>query len=291
MWFDSVQKGEVNRASRAEVRLAGKGINVAFMLPLLGGSARLVAFRYKYLPRPHYWAYSGCNLVWIEADAPARTCTTMIETDGTITELVEEARLPSPEEWKRMDIAVRTHVTHAGALVLSGSLMPGADPGIYAWWASAARADDVPVLIDSQGAPLLRVLAEHPRWVKITLEELERTLERTVKNNSRSIAGAAEKLCELGAGSVLVTRGVQDAVWVNSDGEHGTITPPKVEVVNPIGAGDAVSAGMLWAYQQGLSDEEMWKWGIAFGSARAAVAHAGDVEPDAVRRLFESMDA
>lgn len=289
LWFDRVGKGEVNRASRVDVRLAGKGINVAFMIPVLGGTARLVAFRYRHLPKPRFFDYSGCNLAWIEADAYARTCTTMIEADGTVTELVEEARLPSPEEWKRMDIAVRTQVSHSGALVLSGALMPGADAGIYAWWAAAARADGVPVLIDSQGEPLLRVLAEHPRWVKITRAELERTLDRPVRNNSRSIATAAAELCERGAGSVLVTRGGEAAVWVTSGGERGTIPPPKVQVVNPIGAGDAVSAGMMWAYQQGLSDEEMWKWGIAFGSARAAVAHSGEVEPGAIRGLFEAM--
>ncbi len=289
LWFDAIERGEVNRASRADLRLAGKGVNVAYVLQALGGTARLLAFHYRFLPKPKVSSYEGCNTSWIEVDAPTRTCTTLIEKDGTVTELVEEARLPNPDEWNRMDITVHALVSSSGAMALSGALMPGANAGIYARWMEAANRAGVPVLMDSQGESLLRSLALKPRWVKLTRAELERTLEQKIADKPLAIRKAASEICKRGAGLVFVTRGAADAIWVNAKGEHGSIKPPKVQVVNPIGAGDAVSGGMLWAYQQGLSEAEMLKWGIACGSARAAVAHTGELGPERVRQMYEDM--
>lgn len=289
LWFSSVEKGAVNRAVRNDVRLAGKGINVAFMLHALGGEAGLVAFRYRKDTWHGLSAPDGCGAVWINVDAPARTCMTLIESDGTVTELVEEAPLPGPGAWKMMDDAVRFNSLQSGAIALSGALMPGADPGIYARWIDWAHQRGIPALMDSQGEPLLRALEKQPRWVKLTHDELQRTLNRTIADAPNAIILSARELCERGAQTVLVTRGGHEAIWVDAKGGQGTIHPPEIRVVNPIGAGDAVSAGMLWAFQRGENDLDILKWGIACGSARASVAHAGELVPERVQQMYEDM--
>ena len=46
--------------------------------------------------------------------------------------------------------------------------------------------------------------------------------------------------------------------------------PPVVQVRNPVGAGDALLAGIAWALERGLSLEEVARWGVASGTAAAA---------------------
>ena len=289
LWFSVVEKGAVNRAVRNDVRLAGKGVNVAFMLHALGGAAELVAFRYRKDTWHGLSVPEECAASWINVDAPARTCMTLIETDGTVTELVEEAPLPGPDAWATLDDAVRLNMSMSNSIALSGALMPGADPSIYARWIEMAHQNGIPALIDSQGEPLLRALEKKPRWVKPTHAELQRTLNRAIEDAPNAIILSAHELCERGAQTVLVTRGGHEAIWVDAKGGQGTIHPPEISVVNPIGAGDAVSAGMLWAFQRGENDLDILKWGIACGSARASVAHAGELDASTVCRLFESM--
>jgi len=93
--FDSLTVGGVNRARKVHVTATGKAVNAARAITTLGGAATLISFlggdAGRFVARgldaegvPH-------EPVWVEDDAPTRTCTTLIPKDGPVTELVEEA--------------------------------------------------------------------------------------------------------------------------------------------------------------------------------------------------------
>jgi fructose-1-phosphate kinase PfkB-like protein len=44
-----------------------------------------------------------------------------------------------------------------------------------------------------------------------------------------------------------------------------------IEEHNPIGAGDATFAGMVWAIQKHVTGREVLKWGVACGAAAASL--------------------
>ena len=65
-----------------------------------------------------------------------------------------------------------------------------------------------------------------------------------------------------GAQWVVVTQGAK-AVWVSSSERVYRLTPPRIaEVVNPIGCGDCLAAGIAWATRRGDSIVDAVRLGI-----------------------------
>jgi fructose-1-phosphate kinase PfkB-like protein len=67
----------------------------------------------------------------------------------------------------------------------------------------------------------------------------------------------------LGAEGLLLAS-EEDRVWA---------CPPAVTARNPVGAGDALVAGLIWALGEGRPLHEVARWGVAAGTA--AAMHAG----------------
>jgi fructose-1-phosphate kinase PfkB-like protein len=81
----------------------------------------------------------------------------------------------------------------------------------------------------------------------------------------------------LGAGGLLLAS-KQCAVWAR---------PPRVRARNPVGAGDALLAGIAWALERGLPLEEMARWGVASGTAAAMREGVGVGTRAEVEALYE----
>ncbi len=79
----------------------------------------------------------------------------------------------------------------------------------------------------------------------------------------------------LGAGQVVVKLGAQGALGL-ADGTVSRVPAIPIEVLDPVGAGDAFAAGYLAALLRGESFEQRLRWGSRLGAF--AVASSGDWE-------------
>ena len=71
------------------------------------------------------------------------------------------------------------------------------------------------------------------------------------------------ELIERSALSVIVTNG-KDAVWVLEATQRWELTPPSVTpIVNPIGCGDCLAAGVAWGMSRGDSLLDAVRLGLA----------------------------
>ena len=161
--------------------------------------------------------------------------------------------------------------------------MPGATPEIYRDIASRG----VPVIIDSQREPLLGVLVFRPLIAKLNVHELENTLGRRFSTEKQILAGA-RKLILAGAQNVVVTHGAAGA-WLVTGEQVWHCQPPRITPVNPIGSGDAVTAGICRQLEQGVAMPEAVRYGVACGAANALTLIAGTVRMPDVRRLFRQV--
>ena len=117
------------------------------------------------------------------------------------------------------------------------------------------------MVLDFRGEGLLSVLDLKPYVVKPNREELGQTLGRSLDDDADLLA--AMRRVESARGAV----GGRDARGPSRLGQLGgacyRLAPPRIaEVVNPIGCGDCLAAGIAWASRRGDSIVDAVRFGI-----------------------------
>jgi tagatose 6-phosphate kinase len=87
----------------------------------------------------------------------------------------------------------------------------------------------------------------------------------------------------------VITRGREGAI-VCSEEDLWTIIPPKVEVINSVGSGDAFVGGCAVAIAKGQSILDAVKLGTAAGAANAEKLTAGDITYERVQELLNEIE-
>jgi sugar/nucleoside kinase (ribokinase family) len=96
-------------------------------------------------------------------------------------------------------------------------------------------------------------------------------------------------LIERGAQSVIITQG-KTAVWVMEGDAAWEITPPAVKpIVNPIGCGDCLAAGVAWGLARGQSLVDAVRLGMAAASENLTQLLPARLTPTGVDRWLERM--
>ena len=133
--------------------------------------------------------------------------------------------------------------------------------------AKLAEAAGVLSVVDTQGQPLTEALKARPGLVKPNRTELAATVGRAL-HDENAIMSAMQELRELGAQRVVVTAGKHPTLAFDGK-SFWQIRPASVEVKNPIGSGDAFTAGLVWRLLRGDDLGEACRWASAAGAANA----------------------
>jgi fructose-1-phosphate kinase PfkB-like protein len=251
----------VNRAREAVWCGSGKVLNAGLAAHHLGGPSLTLAP----LGGPplaeidREFAALGVPRRWIETVAAARVCTTLLDrATGQITELVENGRPLSDRELAAYRAAYIEEVARADIAILIGSLPAGVPVSFYR---ELVAATPCPTVLDFRGEGLLSVLDLKPYVVKPNREELGHTFNRSLDDDADLLA-AMRELNRRGAQWAVVTQGAR-AVWVSSLEHVYCLVPPRIdEVVNPIGCGDCLAAGIAWATRRGDAILDAVRFGI-----------------------------
>lgn len=279
--FDHLVPGEVNRAARSLACASGKVLNVARALHTLGASCRCIspaggntgqALREDF-------RNAGIPATWIETQSGTRVCTTVIDSStGTVTELVENAGAMREEELNSFTVAARAAAEEAEAVVLTGSLPQGTPAGILA---ELLASFSCPAVLDIRGPELRAALPHRPLLVKPNREELGRTIGQDLTGaNEEELFAAMSELNAAGAQWVAISQGggavlICGASLPETTPQRFRCIPPSVaELVNPIGCGDSLAAGIALAVTRGATVPEAVRTGVA-----AAVVNLGSLAP------------
>jgi fructose-1-phosphate kinase PfkB-like protein len=127
--------------------------------------------------------------------------------------------------------------------------------------------------VDARGPELLIALEEQPLVVKPNRVELEATVGRPLDSDA-AIHSAMRHLAFLGAKWVVVSDGSRP-LWLLGHDTLCAIRPPSSgRVVNPIGSGDCLAAGIAVGLARGLSVPDAVEVGV-----RAAAANLQTLLP------------
>ena len=287
MAFQRFTLDAVNRARFTLEGPSGKSINVAKVLQVLG--ERPLATGFLGGDRGDFVRRSLDEMAlphdFLTVTTRTRVCLTAIdESAGTQTELVEESGPAAAADFAALLGLVRRRVGECRAVVMSGTLAPGAPAGFYGQVAECARSAGVLAIVDAQGTALREALPAHPDLVKPNRAELSVTVSKPLSGEV-AVGGAMRDLHALGARRVVVTAGPETVLAF--DGQSlWRITPPRVQVVNPIGSGDAFTAGLVSRLVRGDDLGEACRWGAAAGAANALTLMPGELDRVDVERLL-----
>ena len=209
---------------------------------------------------------------WVHVEQSTRVCTTILEVDGTTTELVGNTGSISDTALDEFIEKFRIHSQVADVSVLTGSIPANAGNEYYA---NLIRHLPGRFILDIRGEGLIQTLPYCPFLVKPNREELEQTVGSKL-NTSEEILDAMQTLNGWGAQWVVVSNGPENLLLTSRE-EAWSFTPPKVQVVNPIGCGDCLAAGIAVAVSEGKSIPEAVIIGIsaAVGAATGSNGLAG----------------
>lgn len=264
MVFDSLHTGEVNRAAEVHWCASGKVLNVGLALARLGCQQRTLSVlggdTGKAIERS--FAAEQVDSRWIWSDSPTRVCTTLVErSSGHVTELVENARAITADTLDAFRQAYFEEAASADLVVLTGSLPDGVPRTLFH---DLLEQTPSRAILDIRGEELLSVLPLAPLVVKPNRAELAATLGKSLTTDEELVQ-AMRELNRRGATWVLVSQG-SGPVWLSSSEELYRIDLPSVAVVNPIGSGDCLAAGLAWGLSQGIAVPQAACLGIAAAS-------------------------
>jgi len=270
--FDGpMEPDRVMRASGARFDAGGKGINVAQFLGALDQSCVatgiLGGFTGQFIrDRLHD---DGVPTDFVTVPAPTRLNTSAI-ADGTEYKLNHDGPAVDDTTVGTVVETVRTH--DPDRVLVGGSLPPGVSTADVDRLATAGDWDTV---VDMDGE-YLRALDARYDLCKPNREELAAATDRAV-STVEECARAAHAFREQGFDRVLASLGGDGAVLATESALLAA-EPLDVDVVDTVGAGDALLSGALAAWADGADDATALRTGIAVASR--VVARAGTAVPD-----------
>ncbi len=280
-FLERLGRGEVNRVRSLAWSAAGKGANVTRVLTFLGEEALAMGYAGGPIGRQFldYLRGEGLPLDFQEIREETRVCTTLIEADGTVTELIDPPPRVAPDEREGFRRIAERHIPRSAMLVIGGTSVEGETEDCYRRFVETARQAGVPVLLDSFRLHGRIALEAAPEILKINLHEFEELIGRALADPAARREAYREARERHRLAWIVVTLGAQGvegwdgARWVRA-------VPPAVEVRNTIGSGDSATAGIVTGWLRRQAFPEVLAAAAALGTANCLHPIPGVIRPE-----------
>lgn len=252
-------------SDRVEVSAGGKGRNVARQLCLWGVPAisKVIDLGSDPGSDPGTGLVPGVGPGTVERGGWAW----VREGEERIDFFTEDAKVKA-RVWAEIGNYWRRVLRKGDWWVVAGSSATGWPKG---WWKnliSDLQKKGVTVLVDSRGALLREAVAAGAEWIKCNLNEAE------VTTGKQGVDRCRPSLKGDGTTGVVVTLGKEGLV-AEVNGCRLSANAPRVKVKDPTGAGDAVTAALVYGEIQGWTIDKTLR--IAAGVGAWKVSHESDV--------------
>jgi 1-phosphofructokinase family hexose kinase len=268
MEFDSVL-----RASESRVDFGGKGFNVSRLLKGMEESSIAVGFlggnAGELLQKGLRSLGIGTDFVWVAGETRTNVSIVTQSHDHYI-KVNEKGPLVDVAKQQELLDKIDSLAKRGDWWVLAGSMPPGVADDFYARIVNVLNKHEAHAILDTTGESLRLGCAEKPYLVKPNAEEAH-ALTGLPMDTPAEIAAAAAEIRKMGAQNVVVSMGKSGAL-LQTPKETWLTHSPKIQEKNPIGAGDSMVGGLVWALTQGIALKESLGWGVASGAATASLS-------------------
>lgn len=268
----------------------GRGINAARVIHSFGGETLSIfpAGGERGARFEHYMKDWGFPVATVPIRNDIRLNFTITDRHGLTVKLNESGPRLDRGELASVEGTVESQLGRASWLMLCGSLPLGVPSDFYAQLIARATRKGVKTLLDTDGEALSQGVEAGPTIVTPNQQEAERLLNTVLLTRSHSLA-AARRIQAMGAEAVVLSLGGRGAMGATAS-QMWEATPPRVDAISPIGAGDALAAALTWSLEKGNAFPDALRWGVAAGSASAKLPGVTFANLEQTREVFEDVD-
>ncbi|MGG2092535.1 tagatose-6-phosphate kinase [Bacillus sp. S13(2024)] len=283
---------DVNRVGNVRKTAGGKGLNVARVVKqmgedvlatgVIGGTIGdyIIQELTKSDIRNHFY----------KINQESRNCIAILH-DGKQTEILESGPILSAEEGAAFLEKYRELLSEVSLVTISGSLPKGLESGFYRQMVEIGREKGIPVIVDTSGEPLRQVLNHNvkPFAIKPNISELSQLLGMEVEESISSLKQLLTNKLFHGIEWIVVSMGAAGAFF-KYGGDYYQVTIPAIEVVNPVGSGDATVAGLAVALKRKQSVSDILKTAMTTGMLNTMEEGTGYIDPEKFDQFFEMVE-
>ncbi len=286
----AIEFDAVLRASDLRIDFGGKGLNVSRALAALGTESVALGFVGGPTGRCIVGGLAelgiATDFTWIGGET--RTNVSIVsQSERHHLKVNEAGPAITPDEVDALLNQIRRLAQPGDWWVLSGSLPPGVESSIYAEIIQIVQDARGRAILDTSGASLRHACQVGPFLVKPNAVEAGELTGQPVVS-PEEVGTAAQLIQAMGVPNVLISLGRQGALLRNRS-QTWLAVPPQIEERNPIGAGDASVAGLVWALSRQLDWPDALRWSIGCGAAGASLAGTAVGSRNLVAQLAEQV--
>ncbi|MFJ7724707.1 tagatose-6-phosphate kinase [Neobacillus sp. NPDC097160] len=275
--IDGFKLDDVNRVGPVRKTAGGKGLNVARVISqmeeevlatgALGGT--IGDYIVKELNK------SNIRNDFLKINQESRNCIAILH-EGMQTEILESGPTLSKEEGTAFLEKFASLLAEVSLVTISGSLPKGLRTDFYQQMLEISHEKGIPVILDSSGESLKQALlhVEKPFAIKPNTAELSQLLGIEVEDKIGSLKAACDNDLFNGIEWIVVSMGGEGA-FVKHGGDYYRTTIPKIDLINPVGSGDATVAGLAVALNKNQDVEAVLKTAMTTGMLNAMEAGTG----------------
>ncbi|HSB69717.1 MAG TPA: 1-phosphofructokinase [Candidatus Methylomirabilis sp.] len=243
---DRLDFGAIARVRDVREDPGGKGVNVSRVLNHFGRPTTALGFIAGRIGSRLEEELRRYGIVTDFVPVEGETRVNLTLTDGERELKVNEAGPPIDAVASGLLVdKVRRHARGSPAVVLAGSLPPGAGDGLYGELVEVVRQQGSRPVLDAEGAPLRLGVAARPFLIKPNLREAEALLgvslstEEDIRQAARHLGGQGIEVVVISLGGSGALMACRDRIWMAEI--------PLTKTVSTVGAGDSLLAYLLMA--------------------------------------------
>ncbi|WP_111707651.1 1-phosphofructokinase family hexose kinase [Lutibacter citreus] len=266
---DQIKPDQKLKCHSIEYQAGGGGVNISRVLNVLKvkNKCLFTAGGDTGLNLKNLLLKENINLTAIPVNAWTRENLSVVDNQ---TQLQYRFGMPGNElstsEIALIKTIISDEINEDSILILSGSLSEKMPIDLYVQLIKLVKKKNIKVIVDTSDKALMETLKENVYLIKPNQKELAQLAGKEFLSKKEQEAFAMKLLNSNRAKYVVVSLGARGAFLASSEGVFYKTTP-SVKVKSTIGAGDSMVAGMVYAIEQGLSSEEILKWGVVCGTA------------------------
>ncbi len=285
-----IRFNDVLIAEGVQLDFGGKGFNVSRMLKELNQPSKAVGLLGGQTGKAIEAGLKeqAIDVVAIPVSGETRTNVSVVTPGGSKhIKVNEKGPTISVSELQQVFQYIFENAAAGTLWVLAGSIPPGVNVDVYQQMTQKIKELGGDVVLDTSGAALKEGVLAHPKLVKPNLFELSQLTGREITSLQEILENPALTR-SVGAEFVAISAGEKGALL--TDGEKTAIClPPEIQEANPVGAGDAMVAGLSFALYHGYDLEKALMLGVACGTASAMQSGTRMPEWDLVEQVRQQV--